>query len=332
MAPKTNPKSTDAAEDIPDRKEYDLIIIGGGPAGLSAAIYASRFNLDFFVAAKEFGGLLTTTHLVENWPGFAQISGRALMDRIIEHCRHFNIMLKEAEVTGIKKKGSFFYVKTGGSGGAHSKKEAEHRAKAVILATGSKPRQLGIPGETEFLSRGVSYCATCDAMFFKNKAVAVIGGNDSAAKEALMLSEHCKKVYIIYRKEKIRAEPINAERVEKNPKIEIINNTNVIEIKGKNKVERLILDKPYKGSKEFSVDGVFIEIGHNPLSELAGQMGVSVNEKGEIIADNGSRTNVEGFYAAGDITDSSYKQAITAAADGVKAAFSAFEYVKKFKD
>jgi thioredoxin reductase (NADPH) len=209
-----------------------------------------------------------------------------------------------------------------------SSDEGDYESRTILLSTGTKHRKLGIPGEKEFAGRGVSYCAVCDGAFFKEKTVAVIGGSDSAAKEALFLTEHAKKVFIIYRKEKIRAEPINSDRVDANKKIEIINNTNILEIKGEGLVKSVILDKDYKGSKELNLDGVFIEIGYDPQSELAEQLGVKL-EKGEIIISSDSRTNVPGVYAAGDVVAGSFKQAITAAAQGVIAANSAYEDVKK---
>jgi thioredoxin reductase (NADPH) len=172
----------------------------------------------------------------------------------------------------------------------------------------------------------VSYCAVCDGAFFKDKTIAVVGGSDSAAKEALYLTEHAAKVYIIYRREKIRAEPINTERVGQNDKIEIIPNTNILEIKGDKFVTHAVLDNDYNGSRELRLDGVFIEIGYEPQSELAEQLGVKL-ENGEIKVGCESETNVPGVYAAGDVTAGSFKQAITAAAQGVTAAKSAYEYI-----
>jgi len=197
-----------------------------------------------------------------------------------------------------------------------------------LISTGTKHRNLDVPGEKEFTGKGVSYCAVCDGAFFGGKEVAVIGGSDSAAKEALFLSEHASKVYIIYRKEKIRAEPINTERVEKNKKIQIINNTNVLEIKGEGMVTGVTLDRAYKGSKEFKLGGVFIEVGKLPRSALAKSLGVKLAKNGEIIVDKDMNTNIPGVYAAGDVISGGFKQAITAAAQGVTATNSAFDYVK----
>jgi thioredoxin reductase (NADPH) len=272
------------------------------------------------VLARELGGTVVNTHLIENWPGFKRLSGAELMEKIGDHVRNVGVEIKQAEVKGIKKKGKDFMIKSD---------EGDFEARAVLLATGTKHRKLGVPGEEEFYGRGVSYCAVCDAAFFKDKVLAVVGGSDSAAKEALLLSDYGKKVHIIYRREKIRAEPINAERVEANKKIEVINNTNVLEIKGDKFVQSVMLDKPYKGSKEFKLDGVFIEIGYDPQSELAKGLGVKLDEKGEIVIGCDSQTSVAGVYAAGDVTSGSFKQAITGAAQGVVAANSAYDYLNK---
>lgn len=297
---------------------YDLVIVGGGPAGLSAAIYAARFKLKTVVLARELGGLLANTHLVENWPGSKSAGGAELMAGIQEHAESLGAEVKQAEVKEIKKKGDAFSLTTD---------DGEVQGKAVLLATGTWHRKLGVPGEEEFYGRGVSYCAVCDAAFFKGKTVAIVGGSDSAAKEALLLSEYAAKVYIIYRGEKIRAEPVNAEKVEKNKKVEVITNTNVLAIKGGKFVESVALDKLCKGSKELKLDGVFINIGYDPQSELAKKLGVKLSEKGEIVADYGSKTNVDGVFAAGDVVSGSFKQAITAAAQGAVAAKSAYNFV-----
>ncbi|MBR9691123.1 FAD-dependent oxidoreductase [Candidatus Woesearchaeota archaeon] len=299
-------------------ENFDVIIIGAGASGYSAAVYAARFNLKTIVIGKEKGGLLTLTHLVENWPGVVRASGLEIMQKLEEHVNDYKVPILVAEVKDIKKTKTGFEVK------ADSK---TYKTKTIIYATGTKRKKLGIPGEERLFGKGVSYCATCDALFFKDRVVAVVGGSDSAAKEALLLSEYAKHVYIIYRREKIRAEPINIDRVNKNKKITIISNTNVKEIKGEQKVEKISLDKPYKGSKDFKIEGIFIEIGHLPQTELAKKLGARLNVGGEIVIDSMSRTNIHGFFAAGDVADSPFKQAITGAAQGVKAAFAANECI-----
>lgn len=298
---------------------YDTIIIGTGVAGYSAAIYNARFKLNTLVLGKRIGGLLQDTHVVENWPGIKSISGADLMKNLKEHVESYKVEIKEEEVIDVKKESYDFTVKT---------KKQEYKAKTIIFATGSERRKLDVKGAKEFENKGVSYCALCDGPLFKDKTVAVIGGSDSASKEALLLSEHAKKVYIIYRKDKLRAEPINLQRVLKNEKITIIYNTNITEIKGDKFVNSVMLDTNYKNQKELQVDGVFIEIGQMPGSYLVERLGVKVNEKNEIIINKDSETNVDGVFAAGDVTNTKFKQGIVAAAEGSTASFSLYKYIK----
>ncbi len=303
-------------EDIDPEKTYDLIVLGGGPTAIGCAIYAARFALDVLVIGKIFGGLIATTHLVENYPGITSTSGQGLMEMFKDHMNSLRIPYITDEIRSIEKTSDNFIL--------HSFFQ-KFKAKSVVIATGSERKKLGIPGEEEFAGRGVSYCATCDGPFYKDKTVCVIGGSDSAAKEALFLSQNVKKVYIIYRGEEIRAEPINKKRVEQNQKIEIIYKTNVTEIKGNNTVKSVIFDN----GKEFEVDGVFIEVGSVPNSDIAKHIGIRINDKGEIIINRKSETNLPGVFAAGDVADAPFKQAITGVAEGVIAAYSAFDYVKK---
>ena len=205
-----------------------------------------------------------------------------------------------------------------------------YKSKTVIVASGTKRRKLNIPGEQELIGKGVSYCATCDAAFFKDKIVGVVGGNDAAAMSALLLAEYAKKVFIIYRKEKIRAEPLRVSQLEKNKKVTIINNTNVITVNGDKIVSSVTLDKEYKNSKELALDGLFIEIGSIPSTILTKPLGIELDEQGYIIVDASQKTNVDGFYAAGDITSNSdkFRQIITAASEGAIAAHSVYEFLK----
>ncbi len=213
---------------------YDTIIIGGGPAGLSAAIYAARFNLKAIVLYKDFGGLIVNSHWIENYPGFKGINGYDLMKKFEEHVKQFKVKMENEEVVNIKKIKSNFEIMT---------KKSKYITKTLIFATGTDRAKLNVPGEKEFNGKGVHYCASCDATFYKNKIVGVVGGSDAAAKEALLLAEYAKEVYMIYRREHIRSEPITCEQVRKNKKIKVISNTNVLEIKGKDKVEYVVLDK-----------------------------------------------------------------------------------------
>ena len=297
-------------------KVYDIIVLGGGPAAIGCAIYAARFAMDVLVIGKIYGGLIATTHIVENYPAITSISGQGLMEMFKEHMQSLNIMYISDEIKSIERSNDFFIL--------HSFFQ-QFKAYTVNIATGSERKKLGIPGEEQFAGKGVSYCATCDGPFYKDKVVCVIGGSDSAAKEALFLAQNAKKVYIIYRGEQIRAEPINKKRVYENGKIEIINNTNIVEIKGDKKVQSVIFDN----GEEFQLDGVFIEIGSTPNSHLAKNLGVKTNERGEIKINRRSETNIPGIYAAGDVADSPFKQAITGVSEGVIAAYSAFDYLKE---
>jgi len=303
-------------EGLDTEKIYDIIVLGGGPTAIGCAIYAARFALDVLVIGKVFGGLIATTHIVENYPGITSTSGQGLMEMFKEHMNSLRIPYISDEIRSVEKVNEHFIL--------HSFFQ-KFKAKSVVFATGSERKKLGIPGEEEFTGRGVSYCATCDGPFYRDKEVCVIGGSDSAAKEALFLSQNVNKVYIIYRGEEIRAEPINKKRVEDNEKIEIIYKTNIAEIKGDNKVKSVIFDN----GKEFEIDGVFIEVGSNPNSDLAKKIGIKTNEKDEIIINRKSETNIPGIFAAGDVADAPFKQAITGVAEGVIAAYSAFDYIKE---
>ena len=303
-------------EGINAEKTYDLIVLGGGPTAIGCAIYAARFAMDVLIIGKVFGGLIATTHVVENYPGITSTSGQGLMEMFKDHMNSLSIPYISDEIRSIEHVDDHFVL--------HSFFQ-KFKAKSIVIATGSERKKLGIPGEDEFSGRGVSYCATCDGPFYKDKRVCVIGGSDSAAKEALFLSQNVKKVYIVYRGEEIRAEPINKKRVEDNEKIEIIYKTNITEIKGDNNVKSVIFDN----GKEFEIDGVFIEVGSNPNSGLAKRIGIKTNEKDEIIINRKSETNIAGIFAAGDVADAPFKQAITGVAEGVIAAYSAFDYVKE---
>ena len=313
-----------------ENNKFDLVIVGAGGAGLAAAMYGARLNLKTLCLGTShgtempLGGVITTTNVVENYPGFIRLTGTELADKIREHAQSYDLVtMKEEKVLAVTQSDNVFNIKT---------ENSTYEGKTILFATGTKWRKLECPGSKEFENKGVAYCALCDAPLFKNKTVAVIGGSDSAAKDAMVLAEHAKKVYIIYRGEKIRPEPINYERIMANKKIEIINNTNVLEVKGKQFVEKVILDKSYKGSKELELQGVFVAIGHIIISDLAKSIGVKTNEKGEIILDHKtSETNLPGVFAAGDVTDKPFKQLITGVADGCTAAFSAYEYISRNK-
>lgn len=310
---------------------FDFIVLGAGGTGLAAAMYAARLGLKTLVLGTTMGselpvgGVITTTDSVENYPGFESISGMELAKKLEYHARSYDLVeIKNEEALKVEKKKDLFSVKT---------KKSEYIGKTILFATGTKWRKLPetVKGSREFENKGVAYCALCDGPLFRDKVVAVVGGSDSAVKDALVLSKYAKKVYIIARSQ-IRAEPINIERFKSDKKAEILTKTNITEIKGDKVVMSIVLDKAYKGKKEISVDGVFIAIGHIPLSDLAKPLGVELDPNGEIKIDHRtSETNVPGIFAAGDVSDKGFKQLITGVGDGCTAAYYAYEYVTKNK-
>jgi thioredoxin reductase (NADPH) len=244
------------------------------------------------------------------------------MDKFLEHARSLGGEVLVESMISIAKDGDIFRLRTS--------QDKTLDAKAVMIATGTKERKLGIPGEEEFLGRGVSYCAICDGAFFKNKTVAVAGGGNSAVMAALMLAEHAAKVYLVHRNDNFRAEPIMLERLKQNPKVEIIASVNILSVEGERKVEKIVLDKEYAGSKDIMLDGLFIEIGMIPNVILLKDTGVDMDDAGHIIIDAGGRTNVDGLFAAGDVTTGSngLRQILSASAEGMIATNSVFNFLK----
>ncbi|MFC1711666.1 NAD(P)/FAD-dependent oxidoreductase [Patescibacteria group bacterium] len=309
------------------QKSYDVIIVGVGPAGLTASIYASRYKLSNLIIGKLVGGELSLAHKVENYPGFESISGIDLSAKWKEQAEKLgaNILLKEVGKIQKLDDGSFL---------VQVSENEQYRARTVIVATGSERRRLNIPGETEYTGKGVSYCTTCDAPFFKDKTVALIGGSDSAVSGAVHTAEYAKKVYIIYRKDVLRAEPIwlaEWKQILGQKRGEAIFNTNITEILGDSmKVTGVKLDKPYQGKDTLTLDGVFIEIGGVPGTALVQPLGIELDETGHVKVNVQMETNVIGLFCAGDMVDKSIvmKQAITAMAQGAKAAGSAYKYIK----
>lgn len=293
---------------------YDTIILGAGPAGMTAAIYAARYKLKTLVISKDIGGVANLAHKIENWPGIVSITGQDLMQNFKKHVEALSVKIKQDEV--VKLSEGFEILTSSGK---------TFKSKSLILALGTVRRKLNIPGEDEFIGRGVSYCFTCDAVFFKNKTVCVVGGSNSAAMAALLLAEYSKKVYIIYRKDALRADPVLIERINKNKKIEILFNSAIAKIIGTKFVEKIVL----KEGKEMPMEGVFVEIGGLPSTGLAKQINVKLDENNFIITDADMQTNVPGVFAAGDVTNTPLDQIITACGDGAKAAYSAFNYLKK---
>ncbi len=297
---------------------YDLIIIGGGPAGLTAAIYALRAKLDTVLLEKELvGGQIALSDVIENYPGFPSLSGAELMEKFEAQAKGLGLEVTLAGVETIEDRGSTKLLKTS---------EGELMAKAVIVATGAKPRRLGVPGERELTGKGVSYCATCDGPFFRDQSVVVVGGGDTAVKEAVYLSRIAKKVYIVHRRDRLRAEKILQEKALAIPNIEILWSHTLKEIKGKVGVEKVILNDLKDASiKEVDVEGAFIFVGINPTTDF---VEVDKDEGGFIKVNSRMETSVKGILAAGDCRVTPLRQVATAVGDGSIAAFIAAEYVE----
>lgn len=303
-------------------KMYPLIIIGAGPAGLAASIYASRYGVKHIIVGELLGGLIAETHLIDNYPGIEDVTGFEFGQKLAHHAQKYGVEIMPSRVQKISKAGADFEIELTGGGTISS--------KAVLMATGTKRRKLGIKGEEEFLGKGVSYCATCDGFFYKNKIVAVVGGSDSAASAAVYLSGICEKVYLVYRRKKLRAEDFWVNLIEKNSKIEVVYDTNIAEILGAEKVREVQLDKIYKNAETLSVDGIFIEAGSVPNIDFASRLELETDEDGYIKIKPDSSTSVPGVWAAGDTTTGSdkFRQVITACAEGAIAARSISNYFK----
>ena len=297
---------------------FDVIIIGGGPAGLTAALYSARYKIKTCVITDVVGGVTIESFKICNYPGFVEANGMELMKHFEEQVKELNVPINKEKILSISKNNSGFIVKT---------KEESYESKVIVIATGTVRRKLNIPGEDEFLGKGISYCATCDAAFFTDKNVVVVGGSYAAVHAALLLAEYAKKITIVYRKSALRAEPIEVERVANHEKIDIIFDANIKEIKGDNFVTKIILDD----SQEIETEGVFIEIGSTPMADITNELGVELDDEGYIKVDDSQKTTADGIYAAGDVTTGSNKlrQIVTAASEGAIAATSTYDYLKK---
>ena len=302
--------------------EYELAIIGAGPAGYSAGIYAVRAGIKTALFDKSGGGgLASIAPNIENYAGFPSISGMDLMEKMKEHASKYVDLHLYEEVESIEKQGSSFLI--------HTSEEKTYKIGAILFATGTEHRKLSCTGGTEFEGRGVSYCATCDGFFFKNKKVAVVGGGNSALIEAIYLKQiGCTDVYLIHRREKLRAEDAY-EHDAKNVGVHFLLNKVIKEVKGKEKVESLVLeDVSTSEISTIDVDGLFVSIGVIPQNDLAKKLGVDLDESGYIKVDKQMRTNVKGVYAAGDIAGG-LRQVITAASEGAIAALTSTEVLGK---
>lgn len=296
---------------------YDLIIIGAGPAGMTAAVYASRKKMATLLLSPDIGGQPMVTREVENYMGYQYITGPELMDKFEAQVRQHPVEIKLLPVTGITRENGTFSVQT---------PEGEFAAKTVIIAAGKRSRKLQVPGEDEFVGRGVSYCATCDGPLFAHKTVAVVGGGNSAVQAALELSEIAARVYLVVRS-KFVADPVMVDKVMKNRVITRLMGYGVKEIIGRQMVEKVVLTKlADRTTRDLAVEGVFVEIGLVPNSDFAASV-VQRNDQGEIIVDCRTNTGVPGLFAAGDVTNVPDKQIVVAAGEGAKAALAAYEYL-----
>lgn len=300
---------------------YDLIIIGAGPAGITAAVYSARKRLNFTVISKDIGGQTALSGAIENYTGYQFITGIDLTQKFEEHIKQFSVELKEAEeVMDIRKSGDILKVITD---------KAEYESKTVIIASGKKPRLLNVPGEAEFKNKGVTYCATCDGPLFSGMDVAVIGGGNSSLDAALQLVKIAKKIYLININQRLTGDAIMAEKAEKASNVTVLNSAKTTRILGDRFVTAIEVE--VNGQKKtLDVRGVFIEIGSIPSCDFAKI--VAKNEYGEVVVDKHNATNVPGIFAAGDVTDVPEKQIIIAAGEGSKASISVFKYLYGQRD
>lgn len=297
---------------------YDTIIIGSGTAGLSAALYAGRYRMKTLVIGETFGGETASAGTIENYPGVKAIDGFDLEQLIQEQAKALAVEIKSAKVTSVEREEHCFAVMAG---------DTVYRTNTVLFATGAERRRLNLPNEKELTGRGVHYCVTCDGPVYSGKTIAIVGGGDASVKGANLAAEYVQKIYLLTRGKEVTAEAINLERLKKlGNKVEVVPETEVEEIIGKQKLEKIVLTKPLNGSPDLVIDALFVEVGAIPNVSLASALGVELDERGYIKVDNLMKTNVDGVFAAGDAVNhfGSFKQDITAAALGAVAATSAY--------
>ncbi len=308
-----------------EMKNWELIIVGAGPAGLTAGIYAGRSGLKTLVIEEKMpGGEAALTPLIENYPGFESVSGSDLVEKMIKHCRKFGAQINEMEkaesLTIVSRQGRRKLVKT---------TQASYASHAVVAATGTRYKSLNVPGEEQFQGRGVSYCASCDGAFFKGKKVLVVGGGNSAATSARYLSNIAANVKLLHRRAHLRAEAVLVQALKKQ-NVEFLWNTEIKEIRGNGVVKSVLLRNNKTGEiVEENVDGVFVQVGEEPITQWVKGAGVKLDGKGYIIVDHRQRTSVPGVFAAGDATDRPVKQIGTAVGQAIVAATEAFGYIKR---
>lgn len=295
---------------------YDLIVIGAGPAGITASIYAARKKMDILVLSKDIGGQTAWSGDIENYTGYQFITGPELTKRLKDHIDAYNIKVNEGEeILSLTKETERVIVRTD---------KSQYQAKAVIIASGKMPRTLDVKGEEEFKGRGIAYCATCDGPLFANKQVAVIGGGNSALDAAIGLEKIASKIYIVNIGEVLTADAIMQEAVKKSEKITVLNESKIVEVRGKKFVKAIEIERN-NAKEEIAVEGVFVEIGLVPNSDFV--EGIDKNSVNEIVVNCACETNIPGIFAAGDVTNVPEKQIIVAAGEGAKAALSAFRYL-----
>ncbi len=302
--------------------QYDVVIAGQGAAGFAAALYAARYQMSPVVIGETFGGETAIGGTIENYPGHVEIDGFDLMTHFRSQAEKYSVPIVNDKVTTAASVDACFEVETEGGD--------SFRAQILILAVGRERRKLGLQHEEEWTGRGVSYCSVCDAPLHRGNTVAVVGGGNAAVEGAVLLSRYAEQVYLVYRgTEFFRPDAIVADELNRTANVTQLLETNVVELKGTDGLEGISLDKPFNGSRQLDLDGIFIEIGADPRADLPRQLGVVLNEQGEVMVDKGMRTNVHGVFAAGDLTDASgdLKQTITAAAQGAIAASTAYKHV-----
>jgi thioredoxin-disulfide reductase len=298
---------------------FDVIIIGAGPAGMTAAIYASRRKLNALVIGKDLGGQMARTNEMENYPGFELISGIEMAVKLEAQAKKFGAEIRYEDVVEVGKTGDTFFVITTNN---------EYESKSLILAYGKTPRDLDVPGEEKFKGKGISFCATCDAPLFRNKTVAIVGGGNSALDAALLCSEFSKKVYIVHRRDEFRGEELLVEQLKKRKNVEFVLNSIPLEVKGATFVGGLVVqDVKTQAKRELKVEGIFVEIGFEVKTEMVSKL-VQLDKLKQIIINDRCETSHPGIFAAGDITSVPYKQVVIAAGQGAIAALQAYAYIK----
>ncbi|MCD4756439.1 FAD-dependent oxidoreductase [bacterium] len=301
---------------------YDVAIIGSGPAGYSAGIYSSRYQLKTIIFGKMMGGTMSEAHKVCNYPGIKDITGIDLSTQMSEHAQTNGCEIRFESIANVEKHGDTFLL-TNNRGNSY-------KAKTVLLTTGTERSKLTIPNEDKYLGKGLSYCATCDGNFYKDKIVCVIGGSSAATMAAMMLSDIAKEVYIIYRGTELKGDPVWKKQAENKENIHVILETVVVGLEGDEKLSSIKLSREYKGSNILNTDGLFIEIGSEPNDDLPLKMGIETDDKGYLIVNQAQRTNIDGIWAAGDCTTNSngFRQVVTATSEGAIASNDIYQYLK----